>query len=70
MVSNTGKTPAYRGMVAITIYVDDLIFGVDNEEEVKHVQNLLKSDRGIVIIIIYVHDLIVGVNTMKRKLST
>jgi hypothetical protein len=31
-----------EGIVVITIYVDDLIVGGDNEKEVKHVKSLLK----------------------------
>ena len=31
-----------KGNVVITIYVDDLIVGFDNEKEVEHVQSLLK----------------------------
>ena len=31
-----------KGIVVITIYVDDLIVGGDNEKEVEHVKSLLK----------------------------
>jgi hypothetical protein len=31
-----------EGIVVITIYVDDLIVGGDNEKEVEHVKRLLK----------------------------
>ena len=32
-----------KGIVVITIYVDDLIVGGDNEEEIEHVKSLLKQ---------------------------
>jgi hypothetical protein len=32
-----------EGIVIITIYVDDLIVGGDNEKEVEHVKSLLKQ---------------------------
>jgi hypothetical protein len=32
-----------EGIMVITIYVDDLIVGGDNEKEVEHVKNLLKQ---------------------------
>ena len=32
-----------RGIVVITIYVDNLIVGGDNEEEIEHVKSLLKQ---------------------------
>ncbi len=32
-----------EGIVVITIYVDDLIVGGDNEKEVEHVKSLLKQ---------------------------
>jgi hypothetical protein len=32
-----------EGIVVITIYVDDLIVGGDNEKEVEHVKRLLKQ---------------------------
>ncbi len=31
-----------EGIVVITIYVDDLIVGGDNEKEIEHVKHLLK----------------------------
>jgi hypothetical protein len=32
-----------EGIVVITIYVDDLIVGGDNEKEIEHVKSLLKQ---------------------------